>query len=150
MSNEGADRAAGAEAEVVFYDYTSPSDGPAALAITFDDGGGPRVVGADLKLREFGFPSSPKYPTRSTGSLRVSVTLTRDGQVAASETIDLPLKSDWRWGVGIRADARDPREPCIGCMGVEVSPIQGAVRRAADENLYLVWSGNSIRNPGVY
>ena len=142
--------ASGADAEVVFYDYTTPADGPAALSITFDDGRRARTVGSDLRPREFGFASTPIYPTRNTGTLRVSVTLTRNGREAATETIELPLKSDWRWGVGIRADAQNPREPCIGCMGVEITPIAPAVRRAEGENLYLVWSGNSIRNPGVY
>jgi len=142
--------ASGADAEVVFYDYTTPADGPAALSVTFDDGRGPRIVGSDLRVREFGFASTPIYPTRNTGTLRVSVTLTREGQHAATKTLELPLKSDWRWGVGIRADAQNPREPCIGCMGVEITPVAPAARRAEGENLYLVWSGNSIRNPGVY
>ncbi len=142
--------ASGSDAEVVFYDYTTASDGPATLSITFDDGRGPRTVGRDLRPREFGFASSPIYPTRNNGTLRVSVTLTRNGQAAATETIELPLKTDWRWGVGVHADTNNPLEPCIGCMGVEFTPIAPSVRRAEGESLYLVWSGNSIRNPGVY
>ncbi len=140
----------GADAEVVFYDYTSPADGPAALGISFDDGSGFRNVGREMRLREFGFASSPIYPTRNTGTLRVSVTLTRNGREAATETIDLPMKSDWRWGIGIHAGAEDPRVPCIGCMGVEFTPVAPESRRSEGENLYLVWGGNSIRNPGVY
>lgn len=139
-----------ADAEVVFYDYTTAADGPAAIKITFDDGRGSRDAGRDLSVREFTFASTPIYPTRNTGVLRVSVTLVRDGREAATGMVELPLKSDWRWGVAIKADAQNPREPCIGCMGVEVAPISPALRRAEDENLYLIWSGNSIRSPTVY
>jgi len=144
------DAPAGADAQVVFYDYTTAADGPGAISITFDDGRGPRDAGRDLKVREFSFASTPIYPTSNAGVLRVTVTLTRDGHEAATESVELPLKTDWRWGVAIRADAQNPREPCIGCMGVEVTPISPALRRADGENLYLIWSGASIRSPGVY
>ena len=140
----------GADAEVNFYDYTRPAAPGQSLTISFDDGSGPRTVGPDLRPREFEFPSTPRYPTRSSGVLKVSVTLNRAGRVAAATSFDLPLRSDWIWGVAIHTEAENPIGSCIGCMGAAHQPIAPELARVPGESLWINWSGNSIRNPAVY
>ena len=141
----------GADAEINFYDYTtSPPESGQSLTITFDDGGGPRTVGADLRPREFEFPSTPRYPTRASGTLKVKITLNRSGREAASTSFDLPLRSDWIWGVAIHTAVENPMDTCIGCMGWRGQPITPDLARMPGESLWINWSGNSIRNPAVY
>jgi hypothetical protein len=138
----------GADAEINFYDYTRPQAGQ-SISITYDDGSGVRTVGADLRPREFEFPSTPRYPTRTSGTMKVTITLTRDGRTAAVDTLELPLKTDWIWGVAVHAAAENPMQSCIGCMGAHRQPLPADLARVPGEAMWIVWSGNSIRNPGV-
>lgn len=139
----------GADAEVNFYDYTRPRLEGQSLTITFDDGRGPRTVGADLRPREFEFPSTPRYPTRNAGTLKITVALNRNGRVAATTAFDLPLRRDWIWGVAIHTEVENPMTACIGCMGASRAAIDPALVRTPGEALWINWSGNSIRHPGV-
>ena len=141
----------GADAEINFYDYTTGARGAdQSLTITFDDGSGPRTVGADLRPREFDFPSTPRYPTRASGTVSVTITLNRGGREAASTSFDLPLRSDWIWGVAIHTAVGNPMDSCIGCMGWRGQPIPPNLARTPGESLWINWSGNSIRHPAVY
>jgi hypothetical protein len=108
---------------------------------------GPHFLAAgELRPREFGFPSSARYDTRASGTLRVSVRFEGSGRSAVGD-VELPLRPDWIWGVSLHVTARDPREGCMGCMGVRSFPLSGA---PAGEQLHLVWGGNSISAPAVY
>ncbi|HEX8666811.1 MAG TPA: hypothetical protein VF727_00385 [Allosphingosinicella sp.] len=140
-------RSDGALSQLVFYDYRTPADPKGSFSMRFDDGSGPRFVKSEeLRPREFGFPSSTRYDTRASGSLRVSVRFEGSGR-SGSGSVELPLRPDWIWGVSLHVTARDPREGCMGCLGVRSFPLSGA---PAGEQLHLVWGGNSISAPAVY
>jgi hypothetical protein len=141
--------AAGAapKAQVHFYDSRVPADEPGAFTVRFNDGSGERIVRpSDFKLREWGFPTSERLPTRASGTLHIEVALLRGGQPVSEGSVSLPLKPDWIYGISLMAHARNPLEGCLGCMGVRSFPIRG--KTGADgEKLHIVWGGNSISAP---
>jgi hypothetical protein len=133
--------------EVEFYDNRTPLDGPGEFIISFNDGSGERTLRqSDLRPRTWAFPSSPVFTTRSTGNLHIQVTFARNGE-QASGILDLPLKTDWRYGISLHVTSRNPLEGCFGCMGVKSVPLKSG---AVGEQLHMVWSGNSISQPAIY
>lgn len=135
------------KAQVHFYDSRVPADAPGEFTVRFDDGSGERIVRpADFQLREWGFPTSERFNTRSSGTLHIAVTLTRDGRKVGEGSLDLPLKEDWTYGISLLATARNPVEGSMGVMGVRSFPIAGATG-ANPEKLHIVWGGNSISKP---
>lgn len=124
-----------------------PADKAGGYIVRFDDGSGERIVRpSDFKLREWGFPTSERIDTRSSGTLDIHVTLTRDGKAVAQGSVALPLKPDWTYGISLSAHARNPVEGCLGCMGVRSFPIEGSTG-PNPEKLHIVWGGNSISAP---
>ena len=135
------------KSQVHFYDMRVPADKPGQYTIRFDDGSGERVVRpADFQLREWGFPTSERIDTRSSGTLDIHVTLSREGRQVAEGSVALPLKPDWIYGISLFAHDRNPLEGCLGCMGVRSFPIRGSTG-ANPEKLHIVWGGNSISAP---
>ena len=136
------------KSQVVFYDYRTPADPKGEFMIRFDDGSGEREVPpSDLRLREFGFPSSATYDTRSSGTLHIEVDFDGGAGRTASGAVDLPLKPDWIHGIALHVTSRSPLEGCMGCMGVRSFPLAGA---AGGAQLHIVWGGNSISRPVAY
>ncbi len=89
-------------------------------------------------------------PTPMSGEATVDIAM-RDAQGAiATGQVVLPLKSDWEWGVDLWVDSVNPSRLCFGCFGSLSFPLRSGVRRSARDSLWVVWGGNSIRNPVVY
>ena len=145
----GLPKATELKSQLVFYDYRGPAGAPGAFTIRFNDGSSERVVRPmDLKPREYGFPSSQIYRTRSTGTAHVTVDYAQNGHKARG-TVDLPLKPDWIWSVSLHVTSGNPLEGCMGCMGLHSFPITGATGPNPPK-LHLVLGGNSILHPAVY
>ncbi|HWT12329.1 MAG TPA: hypothetical protein VN231_06220 [Allosphingosinicella sp.] len=137
--------AAQPRSEIVFYDYRRPAEQLGELSARFDDGGGERLVApADFRLREFGFPSSAYYRTRSSGTIRVAVALAYEGRVSEG-SFELPLQPDWRHGIAIHLTGGEPPEGCMGCMGGKAIPLAAPI--GANTTLFVAWGGNSISQP---
>ena len=135
------------KSQVHFYDMRVPADKAGQYTIRFDDGSGERIVRpSDFQLREWGFPTSERIETRSSGTLDIHVTLSREGRPVAEGSVALPLKPDWIYGISLQAHARNPVESCLGCMGVRSFPISGETG-SNPEKLHIVWGGNSISAP---
>ena len=135
------------KAQVHFYDSRPPSDGPGEFTIRFDDGSGERVVRpGDFQLREWGFPTSERLNTRSSGTMNIEVSLWRGGRAVSQGSIDLPLKQDWAYGISLRVTGGNPVEGAMGVIGVRSFPIEGAAT-SNPEKLHIVWGGNSISAP---
>jgi hypothetical protein len=121
-----------------------PADKPGEYTIRFDDGSGDRIVRpSDFRLREWGFPTSERLPTRSSGTLDIRVSLWREGRLVSEGAISLPLKPDWIYGISLMAHARNPTEGSMGVIGARSFPIAGEPQ----EKLHIVWGGNSISAP---
>jgi hypothetical protein len=97
-------------------------------------------------LREWGFPTSERLNTRSSGTMNIEVSLSRGGRAVSQGSIDLPLKQDWTYGISLRVTGGNPVEGAMGVIGVRSFPIEGATS-ANSEKLHIVWGGNSISAP---
>jgi hypothetical protein len=79
-----------------------------------------------------------------------AVLMTDDGSLLASGETQLMLESDWRWGVTVWWTNRDPALDCFGCTGRVAIPLPEGMQTSPSDSLYIVWGGNSIRNPAIY
>jgi hypothetical protein len=142
------ERPAQMKSQVHFYDMRDADDRPSELTIRFDDGSGERVVrNSDLRAREWGFPTSERYATRSSGTLRVTVHLLKNGRTAQG-TIELPLTPDWSHNIPIHVGTGNPLDGCMGCIGVRSFPLSGT-NPANPEKLSIVWGGSPISKPTI-
>ncbi len=143
-AHPGSQSPAPAKAQVHFYDNRVPADKLGEYTIRFDDGSGERMVRPqDFRLREWGFPTSERLPTRTSGTLSIRVTLTREGRQVSEGAVSLPLRPDWIYGISLMAHGRNPTEGAMGLMGVRSFPIEGEPA----EQLHIMWGGNSISAP---
>ncbi len=136
-----------AQVSFEFSTNGNPHLGPEEFSVEFSDGVGSRVLtGPEL----FTVDDRRVFETRRSGTLRIHFEA-RVGQVTASEgDLELPLRSDWRWGVTFFPDSADPTRYCFGCMGYKGFALDSAYRVSPADSFYSIWSGNSIRNPVVY
>lgn len=94
---------------------------------------------------------SRELPTRQRGTLRVAFALVAGaGDTVSRGEVELPLRRDWRYGVDIMPDTADPTRFCFGCQGSRAFGLAAAYAGPAADSVYVVWGGNSIKNPVVY
>jgi hypothetical protein len=109
-------------------------------------------TGADFKARsDDPTPVTPEVETSTTGpDLEVSYRLESAGAVLSMGTVAVPRRRDWRWAVTIWAATTSPEEGCFGCFGSQGFPLAEAFRAPERDSIWVVWSGNSISDPGIY
>jgi hypothetical protein len=103
--------------------------GSEAVSVTFDDGSGPRTI----QLRHGMEP----FVTRNAGTLIVRVAILAPDTIAVGD-LQLPLKKDWIWGIGVYLYDRSPlyESFCIQAKSFALRrPVPGA------DSLYLGWGG---------
>jgi len=123
------------------------------LKVKVDDGRRVwNLTGADFHLAGGNQYNAPILQTANQGTLVVSYSLIPLGSAAAvsTGTIELPLRSDWAYGVDIKPDTADPRRFCLGCAGSKAFPLAPEFRTLQADSVYLVWGGNSISHPVIY
>jgi hypothetical protein len=57
---------------------------------------------------------------------------------------------DWGYAFTIRVDSLDPTRYCFGCLGAHAFPLAAQYRRTVRDSVWVVWGGNSFKNPVVY
>lgn len=123
---------------------------PAAVAIRFDDGRSRgTVTGEDFSGTD-GRLATREFETRTSGTLRVDVTVRDGAEEIAEGGVEIPLRPDWRWGVSLSVDDDDPADTCFGCFGSAAFAVAESHRRSPSDSLWVVWGGNSISDPVVY
>lgn len=96
------------------------------IRLTFTDGKRTwKLDGPDFESDYAGSSSSGKtrtFKTASSGELKVTFKLLDGEKLVSSGQIELPLRSDWKWGIDFRpGPAREnPIEGCFGCSGAKV------------------------------
>ncbi len=111
----------------------------------------PTWTGASLAVVLDSEHRSTEFETRRSGSIVIPFTLLMNGEdTATTGTVELPLKSDWRWGLDFFLSDADPREACFGCTGSRAFDVDPAMGLATGVKLWAVWGGNSISDPVVY
>ena len=89
--------------------------------------------------------------TRRSGTLRVSFALTPTPvDTASSGTVELPLRSDWRYEVDVMPDTTTPARGCFGCAGWRAFGLAIPYAGPTADSVYVIWGGNAIKRPGVY
>ena len=88
------------------------------------------------------------YKTATSGTLKIVVQLlyTND-KVEVSETVKLPLKSDWKYGITVAVGPTNPINLCFGCQASKAVAINSKLNFPETDSLFIVWGGNSISNP---
>ncbi|MEO8564029.1 MAG: hypothetical protein ABI601_18255 [bacterium] len=47
-------------------------------------------------------------------------------------------------------DSLDPTRYCFGCLGARAFPLAAEYRRSTNDSVWVVWGGNSFKNPVIY
>jgi hypothetical protein len=111
----------------------------------------PTWTGVSLSMVLDSAQRSTEFETEQSGSIVIPFTLLLNGQdTATSGAVELPLKSDWRWGLDFFLSDADPRATCFGCLGSRAFDVDPVLGLAPEVKLWVVWGGNSISNPVVY
>ena len=108
-----------------------------------------------LRGSDFGTPEAPTYSqwfeTAKSGSIQAIATLKDStGYHTSSDTVSLDIRSDWVWDVTVVLDNRNPYYGCCGCIGYRTYRVDTVFQRSASDSLFVVWGGNSIKNPVIY
>lgn len=96
-------------------------------------------------------PSVGPFGTGRHGDLKIVCVVLLDGQATQTRgSIELPLRSDWRWGVDFFIRDEDPAKTCFGCFGSKSFELDPELGYGEGKKFYIVWGGNSISHPVVY
>lgn len=138
----------GDEALVVVNYFDAPRLPRNLLSVTVSDGARTRV----LRLDHVGAPgqNGREFATRLQGNLRVAFRFAASGVIVSEGEATVPLRTDWRYGFDIRVDSLNPTRACFGCIGARAFPLAVGYQRTARDSVWLIWSGNNIRNPGIF
>ncbi len=72
------------------------------------------------------------------------------GDTVGLGNTDIPLHADWAWNVDVFAAHRNPSQCAFGVTGCRAFTLNPAYRDSLSDSLYLLWGGNSIKNPVIY
>lgn len=96
-------------------------------------------------------PTEGPFSTPMSGTIHYEFVLMNHGKETSTRgTLDLPLRSDWRWGVTFQLATEDPTTYCFGCVGSKVFDVDPVLGYDPQVKLYAVWGGNSIKDPVLY
>jgi hypothetical protein len=88
--------------------------------------------------------------TTTAGTLSVRFEA-RTGELPISAgSVQLPLKEDWMWVVELSIGSDSPLHECFGCADARAFAIDSTFQVEPADSLWVVWGGNSIKNPVVY
>lgn len=94
---------------------------------------------------------TPTLPTRMHGALHLWFALVAStGDTVTSGAIELPLRRDWSYDIGIQADSTDPTRTCFGCQGSRSFSLAPDYVQPTFDSVYVWWGGNSISDPVIY
>jgi hypothetical protein len=126
------------------------------IRLTFTDGKHTRKLdGSDFQPDKTGSPSigrTREFKTAKSGELKVTFKLLDGENLISSGQFEMPLRSDWAWNTEFQSSpARsDPLAGCFGCSGARVFALTEGYGMLPSDSLYVIWGGNSIKNPVVY
>lgn len=145
----GGDNARGGdEARVFVRYYQVPTLPRNMLTVVLSEARGSRTLrGADIGGQT---PEVREFPTGLSGTLRVAFRFAQGISTASEGSLDVTLQPDWIYGFDIFVDSLNPTRSCFGCQGSRAFPLAPEYRRSPRDSVWLVWGGNSIKNPAVY
>ena len=141
---------------LVRFSFRSPPDSPVTremLRLEWNDGGNDvhALDGEDFEpTNDFGTPHTREFRTRRSGRMEMRFLLSDGAVQVAAGSVEISLRSDWRWGVDLVVATEDPADTCFGCAGSKSFPIAPAFQRTPADSLWVVWGGNFIKDPVIY
>ena len=99
---------------------------------------------------EWPTPTTTERDTRTRGDIEIAFRLEAQGATVSEGRVTLPLRPDWWWGVQIVSATLDPADACSGCSGSKAFSLAPEYRGPERDSVWLIWGGNSIREPAVY
>jgi hypothetical protein len=122
------------------------------VAITVNDGQSEWRFGPSALHLYVGAWAIPELETRNKGTMIVTYQFRDpDGAVISEGQVMVGLRRDWLWGIDIFHTGRNPYRGCMGCFGYRSFPILDPAYMASDsDSVFVIWGGNSIRNPVEY
>ncbi len=123
------------------------------LKITFNDGSSTRSVNGSQFYIDSTFLQyhTNWYTTPLSGTLSLSYILTdTTGDTISQGSAAIPLKSDWAWQFDICPDHHNPYYYSFGVVGFKAFSINPAYCDSTTDSIFVLWGGNSIKNPVVY
>lgn len=105
--------------------------------------------GRDLVLEEY--EQEGPFSTAHSGNIHIDFALLNNGAPSSTKgSVELPLQSDWGWGVDFWVGDTDPMDMCFGCVGSLEFPLDPTLGYPPSKKLYVVYGGNSISDPVTY
>lgn len=105
--------------------------------------------------KDFSSPDSQlctkTFITPTSGSIFIKFTLSDAirGELN-SGVITLNAKPDWHWSVDFQLSSENPFNGCFGCVDYKAFPIDSVFQTSNQDSLFIIWGGNSIKNPVIY
>lgn len=96
------------------------------------------------------FGETPALKTETAGTLKTSFELRAKNELVSAGEFEIPLRSDWQWSVDFLIGANIRYQNCFGCLGQKAFPLADNFRAVANDSVYVVWGGNSIKHPVIY
>lgn len=107
------------------------------------------VTGAELGGGASQVSEAFELPDRSTVVIRAALARP-GGEPLDSVTVELDIRRDWIWKVDVFLTDRNPFDSCLGCVGYRVVALPEELVPEVGDSLYVVWGGNSIRDPVTF
>ena len=96
-------------------------------------------------------PSTPEATLGTSGpDLSVAFRLESRGAVLSAGTVTLPRRRDWCWNVSVQSATTDPKFECFACVGSQAFPLAVEYQAPDRDSIWVVWGGNSIRDPVIF
>jgi len=139
---------------LVHFQLINPTFSVDNIEITADDGLLNHTIDEDDYIANGNSYRTHEFRTRKSGTLKISFEIydgvSRQVDPVIEGELDLELKSDWFWSVDFIVSDMNPFEFCMGCSGYQAWGLPEILKRNENDSLYIIWGGNSIKNPVIY
>lgn len=126
---------------------TSNNFSNSEININFDDGKTEYI----LTNNDFSNGNSSEFSTETSGNIDIRFSILDSlTDTISTGSINLPIKSDWSWGVGLYITDSNPYNTCMGCTSSKSFILNESYVDSLYDSVFVVWGGNSIKNPVVY
>ena len=123
------------------------------LKIIFNDGSSARSINGSQFFIDSSFMQyhTNWHTTPLSGSLSMNYILSDTTDDTISQGfVEIPLKADWAWQFDICPGHHNPYYYSFGVTGFKAFPINPSYCDSTTDSIFVLWGGNSIKNPVAY
>ncbi len=139
---------------LVSFQLVQPTYALDNIVITAKDGLFTRVIDKnDYDLSGATYKTA-RLRTMQSGELQISFDIydgiSRQVEPEVQGAFSVELKSDWFWSFDFVVSDMNPFDFCMGCSGYRAYALPETLKRNENDSLFVIWGGNSIKNPVIY